>query len=315
MANRMGQSGWGDKARLVGVYAVLLAWLAAVTLPIVWVCANSLRSSREIVENPFGIPWLLTGAPEHAEGSDPIAAALANYRAAWVESGFSNYLMNSVVVTALSLLGILALGVMAAYAIARYDFRGNRALFLFFIAGMMVPPQLVIVPVFFQYAAWSEWGTAALAPFGLMLTLHDSITGLILLYIALSLPFTILVLTGFLRSLPRELHEAAIIDGCGDYRAFWHVMLPLAKPGLVTAAIFNFIGLWNEYLFALVFLTSEAKKTLPLGLVGVSIQAQYRTDFGLMFAGFVIVLIPTLLVYLVLQRRLTGGITVGALKG
>jgi len=92
-------------------------------------------------------------------------------------------------------------------------------------------------------------------------------------------------------------------------------MLPLAKPGLVTAAIFNFIGLWNEYLFALVFITSEAKKTLPLGLAGVSIQAQYRTDFGLMFAGFVIVLAPTLLVYFLLQRRLTGGITVGALKG
>ena len=306
---------WRQRAVNAGVYGVLLGWLAAVILPLAWVGANSLRSSREIVENPFGIPWLFTGTPESAADIDPWQAARANYETAWVESGFSQFFVNSILVTSASLAGILFLGVMAAYALARYNFRGNRTLFLFFISGMMVPPQLVIVPIFFQYATWSEWGSALLAPFGVILTLHDSLTGLIMLYIALSLPFTILVLTGFLRSLPRELHEAAIIDGCGEYRAFWLVMLPLAKPGLVTAAIFNFIGLWNEYLFALVFITSEAKKTLPLGLAGVSIQAQYRTDFGLMFAAFMIVLVPTLLVYLVLQRRLTRGITVGALKG
>ena len=301
--------------RSAAVYGILISWLAAVIVPLLWVCANSLRSSREIVENPFGIPWLIAGAPESAGDVDPWESARANYEAAWVESGFSAYFVNSILATGVSLAGILAVGVMAAYALARYDFRGNRLLFLFFISGMMVPPQLVIVPMFFQFATWSEWGSYVLAPFCVIFTLHDSLTGLILLYIALSLPFTILVLTGFLRSLPRELHEAAIIDGCGEYRAFWLVMLPLAKPGLVTAAIFNFIGLWNEYLFALVFITSEAKKTLPLGLAGVSIQAQYRTDFGLMFAGFVIVLVPTLLVYLMLQRRLTRGITVGALKG
>lgn len=306
---------WRERAVRAAVYTLLLSWLGAVVLPLVWVCANALRSSREIVENPFGVPWLFTGVPASAADIDPWESARANFHNAWVESGFSHFFMNSIVVTSASLFGILAIGIMAAYALARYRFPGNRALFLFFISGMMVPPQLIIVPIFFQYATWSDWGTAMLRPFGAIFTLHDSLTGLILLYIALSLPFTILVLTGFLRSLPRELHEAAIIDGCSEYRAFWLVMLPLAKPGLVTAAIFNFIGLWNEYLFALVFLTSEEKKTLPLGLAGVSIQAQYRTDFGLMFAGFVIVLVPTLIIYLLLQRRLTGGITVGALKG
>jgi ABC-type glycerol-3-phosphate transport system permease component len=105
------------------------------------------------------------------------------------------------------------------------------------------------------------------------------------------------------------------MDGCGEYRVFWHIMLPLARPGLVTAAIFNFLGIWNEYLFALVFVNTHEKKTLPLGLASVSIQAQYKTDFGLMFAGLVIVMVPTLVVYGLLQRQLTRGITVGALKG
>jgi ABC-type glycerol-3-phosphate transport system permease component len=153
------------------------------------------------------------------------------------------------------------------------------------------------------------------APLGLEVSLHDSLSGLVIIYIALSLPFTVLVLHGFFRSLPEALREAGIMDGCGEFRVFWHVMLPLGKPGIVTAAIFNFLGLWNEYLFALVFVNSAAKKTLPLGLASVSITAQYKTDFGLMFAGLVIVMLPTLIVYSILQRHLTRGITVGALKG
>jgi len=133
--------------------------------------------------------------------------------------------------------------------------------------------------------------------------------------VSVSLPFTILLLTGFFKSLPGTLREAGIIDGCGEYGVFWHIMLPLSRPGLITAAIFNFLGIWNEYMFALVFVNSPEKKTLPLGLASVSMQAQYKTDFGLLFAGLVIVIIPTLFIYFILQRRLTRGITVGALKG
>jgi ABC-type glycerol-3-phosphate transport system permease component len=199
--------------------------------------------------------------------------------------------------------------------LARFAFPGHRALFLYFLSGMMIPAQLVLVPLFFQFSSISKWGTRLLAPLGLELRLHDSLSGLILIYIALSLPFTILVLTGFFKSLPGELREAGIIDGCSEYGVFVRIMMPLARPGLVTAAIFNFIGLWNEYLFALVFVSSPGKKTLPLGLASVSMQSQYKTDFGLLFAGLVIVIVPTLLVYGVLQRQITKGITVGALKG
>ncbi len=299
------------------IYAALLTWLALVVLPLVWVVFNSLRSSQEIFQNPFGIPWLFGGFPyEGVEGApDPAEAAVRNYETAWVSSQFSRFFVNSIIVTGASLAGILAFAAMASYILARFPFRGSRLLFLYFISGMMIPAQLVLVPLFFQFTYMSDWGSAALRPLGYELQLHDTLTGLVIIYIALSLPFTILVLTGFFRSLPGTLREAGIMDGCGEYRVFWHIMLPLAKPGIITAAIFNFLGIWNEYLFALVFINTESKSTLPLGLASVSMQAQYRSDFGLMFAGLVIVLAPTLVVYMLLQRRLTKGITVGALKG
>lgn len=305
------------KLQLVLVYAVLLAWLAIVVCPMLWIFENSLRSSREISENPFGTPWLLAGSPDagNPEVPTPWQSAKNNFEKAWVKSHFSSFFVNSVLVTGLSLLGILVISAMAAYALARFSFFGNRALFLYFISGMMVPAQLLLVPLFFQFTSLSRGLTRITAPFGYEVQLHDSLSGLIAIYIALSLPFTILLLTGFFKSLPGTLREAGIIDGASEFAVFRHIMLPLAKPGLVTAAIFNFIGIWNEYLFALVFVNSTEKKTLPLGLASVSIQAQYKTDFGLMFACLVIVIVPTLIVYALLQRHITRGITLGALKG
>ena len=295
------------------VYVFLLVWLAAVTLPLLWVLINSFRGAREFAENPFGLPWVLTGSPY--PDVDPWAVALGNFRTAWIESQFGTFFVNSVIVTCASLLGILAFGSMAAYVLARFSFPGRRLLYLYFISGMMFPAQLLLVPLFFQCAWLGDTLSRVVAPLGLEVHLHDSLGALTMIYIALSLPFTILVLTGFFKTLPGELREAAILDGCGEFRAFWHVMLPLARPGLAATAIFNFLGLWNEYLFALVFLNAPEKRTLPLGLAGVSMQAQYQSDFGLMFAGLVIVLLPTLGIYLLLQRQLTRGITLGALKG
>ena len=296
------------------LYGLLCTWFLAVVLPLLWVLMSSLRSSEEFVQNPFGLPWIFSGAPE-GSSIDVWAAIKENYAKAWVESNFSRFFWNSVLVTSVSLVGILSLGSMAAYVLARFPFRGSRLLYLYFISGMMIPAQLLLVPLFFQFGTLSDWGSVLLEPFGLEMQLHNSRSGLILLYIALSLPFTILVLTGFFKSLPESLREAAILDGCTEFQAFWHVMLPLARPGIISAAIFNFIGLWNEYLFALVFVNTPETKTLPLGLASVSMQAQYKTDFGLMFAGLVIVVVPTLCVYMFLQKRLTSGITLGALKG
>jgi ABC-type glycerol-3-phosphate transport system permease component len=291
--------------------------LAVVVVPMLWIFFNAGRSTQEIVENPFGTPWLISGSPyaDIPGQPSPLESAQANFSNAWTESGFSTFFLNSVLVTSTALIGILVVSAMAAYVLARFPFRGSGALYLYFISGMMIPAQLVLIPLFFQFSTLSEFFTQLTAPFGFQVQLHNSLTGLITIYIALSLPFTILLLTGFFKSIPRELREAAIIDGCSEFGAFRRVMLPLAKPGLITAAIFNFIGLWNEYLFALVFVNTPEKKTLPLGLASLSLQAQYKTDLGLLFAGLVIILIPTLITYALLQRQLTSGITVGALKG
>lgn len=298
-------------------YAVLFFWLAAVVLPVLWVFGNSVRSSQEIYENSFGLPWIVTGSPyaEDESVAPPTEAAVNNYRTAWVDSHFSDFFLNSVLVTTISLVLILTFGALAAYALARFDFPLNRPVYLFFISGMMIPAQLVLIPLFFQFSWMGDTFSTVTQPLGYEVKLLDTLTGLIIVYVAVSLPFTVLLLTGFFKSLPGALREAAILDGASEWTVFSRIMMPLSRPGLVTAAIFNFLGIWNEYLFALVFVYSPEKKTLPLGLASISIQAQYKTDFGLMFAGLVIILLPTLAIYILLQRQLTRGITLGALKG
>ncbi len=291
-------------------YLLLTAWLLAVTLPFLWVLTTSLRSTEEIFQSPFGFP------------NDAKGSFTTNYSKAWVESGFSKYFVNSLIVvfSTLVLIGVFACP--TAYALARYNFRVSKWLLVYFLSGMMVPVQLLLVPLFFQYKDWSHTLTRILHPLfewlgrsHVVVSLTDSQPGLVLMYTALSLPFTIFVLNSFFRTLPTELYEAGVMDGCGEFRAFFHVMLPMARPGLITAGIFNFIGLWNEYFLALVFINTDRYKTLPLGLAAVSIQANYRSDFGLLFAALVIVMLPTLFVYTLLQRHLTQGITLGALKG
>jgi N-acetylglucosamine transport system permease protein len=298
-------------------YLLLGLYLAAVLFPMLWVLYTSAKTTQEMYKNPLGLPELITH-PSSAHWS----TLVQNYGKAWVGSHFSAYFFNSVKVVSISLALILLLGSMAAYALARFEFKGKGLIYTLFMAGLLIPMQLILIPLFFQYSDMSAWLTRMLAPpvrsMGLgelTISLHDSHAGLILIYVAASLPFTVFVLTAFFKTLPGELREAALIDGAGEYRTFFSVMMPIGKPGLVTVAIFNFLGLWNEYLFGLVFLNSDSLKTLPLGLASISMQAQYKSDFGLLFAGLVIAMAPALIVYLFLQEKLTKGITVGAIKG
>ena len=306
-----GRVGTGLKYVLLSVYLIL------VIFPMVWVLYTSAKSTQEIYQNPFGLPRAITSPS--AKTLEPLKA---NYRKAWVESNFSRYFVNSVKVVSISLALILLLGSMAAYVLARFDFKGNRLIYYVFLSGMLIPMQLILIPLFFQFSdmgeAMTRWFAPSFRALGMgdvTISLHDSHFGLILIYVAASLPFTVFTLTAFFRTLPNEVREAAQMDGASEYRTFFRIMMPLAKPGLVTVAIFNFLGLWNEYLFGLVFLNSNELKTLPLGLASISLQAQYKSDFGLMFAGLVIAMLPTLIVYLILQEKLTKGITVGAVKG
>jgi len=198
---------------------------------------------------------------------------------------------------------IVGLGAMAAYALARFYHPAGRVVFWLFLAGLMIPAQLAVIPLFFELRA---------------LALLNSKLGLVLVYTANGLPFAIFILAGFFRSLPRSLYEAAVIDGCGEFTAFWRVLLPLARPGLVTVAIFQFIGVWKEYFFAFMLTGGDVAnraRTLPLGLANLSITSQFRSDYGMLFAGLVLVTLPILILYLLLQRHIVKGVSAGALKG
>lgn len=271
-------------------FALLSAYAAWLILPMLWVAYSSLKPDTDIFTRTFALP-----SPGHLQFS--------NYTRAWNEAHFGDYVFNSVVVTAVSVSLIVFLGAMAAYALARFYHPLGQILFWVFLSGLMLPAQLAVVPLFFE-----------LRSMGLL----NSRLGLILVYTANGLPFAIFVLSGFFRALPRALYEAAVIDGCGELGAFFRVMLPLARPGLVTVAIFQFIGVWKEYFFAFMLLGGDISgraRTLPLGLANLSITAEFRTDYGMLFAGIILVTIPILIVYLLLQRQIVQGVAAGALKG
>lgn len=271
-------------------FAVLCGYLVLVVYPLLWLVYSSLKSDQAIFLNPFALPeW------DRLQWS--------NYVRAWTEAHFSRYFWNSLLVTSLSVTGCVLLASMAAYALSRFRIRGGTGLFFLFLSGLMIPMQLSIIPLFFQMR---DWG------------LLNSRLGLILVYTAGGLPFAIFILAGFFRTLPTTLYEAAIIDGCSEWRAYWNIMLPLARPGWVTVAIFLFLSAWNEYFTAYMFLSgagSEPARTLPLGLANIAITSQYRSDWGVCFAGLVLVLIPTLTFFVLLQRHIVKGIAAGALKG
>ena len=297
-------------------YVVLWAYTALVVLPFLWVFYTSLKPSAEILRSPFGLPEVL----QHPTAKN-WTETKENYRVAWTESHFRDYFANSVKISVCTVGLTMAMAAMAAYVLARFEFGGRKLIYVLFLAGMMLPAQLILVPLFFQFSWMSDRLSAALMPLTAALgigpyrvQMHNSHTARILLYTAVSMPFSVFVLTNFMRTIPSELREAALIDGASEWQAFWRVMLPMARPGMVSVAIFNFLGVWNEYLYALVFLDDETKRTLPLGLASVSILADYKSDYGLMFAGLVITVLPILAVYILRQRHLTRGVTLGALK-
>jgi ABC-type glycerol-3-phosphate transport system permease component len=272
------------------IFAALAGYALWVVYPMIWLAYSSLKPDEAIFRDAFALPALN-------------GLQFDNYARAWHEARFSDYFFNSVVVTGVSVMLITGLGAMAGFALARFRHPAGQAVFWLFLAGLMIPAQLSVVPLFFELRA---------------LGLLNSRLGLILVYTANGLPFAIFILAGFFRALPRTLYEAAVVDGCNEFSAFWHVLLPLARPGLVTVAIFQFIGVWKEYFFAFM-LTSGATgaevRTLPLGLANLAITSQYHSDYGLLFAGLVLVTVPILVIYLALQRQIVKGVTAGALKG
>ena len=282
LAVRVGLGDWA----LTGVTQVLLGlWALMVIFPFLWMIMTAFKTDPEILFSPWDLPSSLQWN---------------NFERAWNEARIGRYVVNSLIVIGPSLAGTLLISAMAAYVLARFDFPGNQFIFYLFLAGMIFPVFLALVPLFFLVRD---------------LNMTATYQGLILVYIAYSLPFTIFFLTGFFKTLPNEVGEAAIVDGASQYRVFFNIMLPMAKPGLIAMGIFNFLGQWNQFLLPLVLMPDENRYMLSQGLAFLAIQQGYSNDYSALFAAMTITMIPTLVVYVLFQRRLESGLTAGALKG
>ncbi|OKJ75280.1 carbohydrate ABC transporter permease [Streptomyces sp. CB02460] len=265
-------------------HGVLIIWAILVVLPLLWAIMSSFKNDDSILSTPWALPDKL-----HFE----------NWSRAWSQAHMSDYFFNTIVVVGGSLIGTLLLGSMAAYVLARFDFPGNRFIYYLFIGGMSFPCILALVPLFF-----------VMNNMGLLNTRH----GLILVYIAYSLPFTVFFLTSFFRTLPGSVAEAAMIDGASHTRTFFQVMLPMAKPGLISVGIFNFLGQWNQYMLPTVLNTDPKYRVLSQGLVELASSQGYKGDWSGLFAGLVMAMLPVLAAYIIFQRQVVAGLTAGAVK-
>ncbi|MFD5029962.1 carbohydrate ABC transporter permease [Streptomyces sp. NPDC058405] len=265
-------------------HGVLVIWAVLVVLPLLWAVMTSFKDDRSIFTSPWSLPDTL-----HFE----------NWSRAWTQAHMSDYFLNTVLVVAGSLIGTLLLSSMAAYVLARFEFPGNRFIYYLFIGGMSFPIILALVPLFY-----------VMNNLGLLNSIH----GLILVYIAYSLPFSVFFLTAFFKTLPTSVAEAAIIDGASHTRTFFQVMLPMAKPGLISVGIFNFLGQWNQYLLPTVLNTDPDHKVLSQGLVQLAVSQGYKGDWSGLFAGLVMAMLPVLAAYIIFQRQVVAGLTAGALK-
>lgn len=264
---------------------LLALWALIVIFPMVWVIYSSLKTDQEI----FFSPWSLPASPQWN-----------NFVRAWSDAQIGRFFFNTMIVLVPAIFFTVLLSAMVSYVLARFPFPGSKLIFYFFMSGMLFPIFLAMVPLFFLLTTLRMYGT-----------FH----GLIVVYVAFSLPFTVFFLTGFFRTIPAALHEAAIIDGANQFQVFYKVMLPLAKAGLLSMAIFNFLGQWNQYILPLVLLTDSKNYLISQGLAFLALQQKYQNDWSGLFAAIVIVMMPTLLVYILFQSQIQKGLTAGALKG
>ncbi|MGO2683667.1 carbohydrate ABC transporter permease [Microbacterium sp.] len=275
------KSSAGDKAVGGASHVILALWSLVVILPMVWTLIGSFKTTPEIFSSPFGLP---------AEWN------FDNYVNAWVNNNFGQMFLNTIIVVGVSLVLVMMLGAMCAYVLARFSLPGSRVIYYLMLAGLTFPVFLAIVPLFF-----------ILQGMGLLNTLP----GLILTYVAFALPFTVFFLYSFFKSLPYEIQEAAYVDGASEWRTFFQVMLPMAKPGMAAVAIMNFLGLWNQFLLPISLNTNTDNYVLSQGMANFASAAGYQVDFGAMFAAVMITIIPVLLVYVLFQRQLQGSVSQG----
>ena len=262
---------------------IFLASAAIVMLyPIFMMVLSGFKTTPEIYMSPFSMPNKFN---------------IENFQVIWEKTNVPRYFLNSIIVTVSSIALLLITGTMAAYAISRYKFRGALMVSLFFLSGLMLPLRLAIIPLFIQLK---------------YLGLIDSLLGLIFIYTAMSLPATVFILTGFLRSLPKELEDSARMDGASELRIMLDIMVPLVSPALVIAGIYSAVPIWNDFFFPLIFIQSPEWKTLAQGLT--TFFGEYSINYGVLYAGLSLASLPMIFIFIVQSRRFIAGMTAGALK-
>ena len=277
----------------VFIYVALLALAISIIVPVAWVFMASVKKNAEFIGADVN-PWAL-----------PKQFFYQNFIVAFRDAQMGEFFLNSVLVTATALILLLIIALPASYALSRFEFKGRKILNLAFMAGLFINVNYIVVPIFLML---SDANRMIHVEFFL-----DNRFLLALIYASTHLPFTIYLLSSYFRTLPKGFEEAAYIDGCGYFKTMTKIMIPMAKPSIITVILFSFLAFWNEYIIAYTLMDEHG--TLAMGLKNLMAVERTATNYGIMYAGLVVVMLPVLILYICVQKQLTEGMTLGGLKG
>ena len=290
----------GEKSNAVSkffVYLLMAVLTAVIVVPVAWVFMASVKQNSEFYGNPFALP----------EG-----LYLQNFADAWTKARMGDYFFTSIMITAVALCILLVVALPAAYVLSRYKFKGSKLLNTCFMAGLFINVSYIVVPIFLMFVSGDKLVKRL---FGHSVFLNNPfIVALVLA--ATTLPFTIYLLSSYLSTLPKDYEEAAYVDGAGYFTTMVRIILPMAKPSIITVILFEFLAYWNEYIISMTMLTDpNGARTLPVGLLNLMKAQNAKAEYGQMYAGMVMVMVPTLILYMCVQKKLTQGMTIGGIKG
>lgn len=292
-----GEKSFGERLYGFFIRFVLIIAVITIAVPVLWVFLASVKENSEFYSNP----WTL-----------PKGVYLRNFADAWNGAKMGQYMLNSVTVTAMALGILLVVALPCAYCLSRFKFRSRNFLRISFMGGLFINVNYIAVPIFLMLRDGDRWLNASFgSPF-----LLNNLFILALVYASTALPFTVYLLSGYFASLPRAFEEAAYVDGSGYVRTMVKIIFPMARPSVITVILFNFLSFWNEYILSMTLMSSTSgAKTLPVGLLNLMQSQQSAAQYGQMYAGLVLVMLPTLILYILVQRKLTEGMTAGGIKG
>ncbi|MEK4760093.1 carbohydrate ABC transporter permease [Viridibacillus sp. FSL E2-0187] len=283
-----------EKLYRLFIYVALLTLAITIIIPVAWVFIASIKEKSEFYTSPWDMPK---------------GFYFQNFIDAFEKANMGTYMLNSIMVTALAILILLVVALPAAYVLARYTFKGSKIINTIFKAGLFINVNYIVVPIFLMLL---DVDTVIRVRFGDGFLL-DNLFVLALVYASTALPFTIYLLSSYFQTIPSTYEEAAWVDGAGYFKTMFKIMLPMARPSIVAVILFNFLSFWNEYIIALTLIPGP-NKTLPVGLMNLMAAQKSATNYGQMYAGMVLVMLPTLILYILVQKKLTQGMALGGSK-